>query len=820
MIKILLQNSIRQLIRNKLFAFLNILGLTIGISSCWLIFKFVNYELSYEQGLHGKELTYRLVNRISINGGEEKWSGGVSRPIFFALRDEMKWSKQPVPFFWFYAQSVKIPGINGRAPRIEELDFDGQIIETEESYFEMTDHIWLAGSKEGALSTPNQVVLTQDRANFYFPDEEYNDVIGQTLIYSDTIQKTITGVVADLHYPSELRGKEFFQLQKREKDNQLNEWTNTNSTDRVYVQASSDKELAHVYKQISMILDRKMTEYKTETKPPFTFDRNLELIPISESHFSTYMQEFGNDKTSKTIIYSLIALGAFLLVLACINYVNLTTAQIPRRSKEIGVRKTFGGSRKSLIIQMMTETLLLISISVIASYFISKLGFSLIGDLISEEIKTYNSPLAFSVFIFLILFTTLLTAGLYPSWLIAKVNAVEIFRNKGNIDTGRGHLNLRKILIVFQFIIAQVFIVASIIIGQQLRYTIGKDLGFNKEAVVLVDIPYRLRGQDNFTSKKKTLAIEIEKLKGVKEVSLGNPPLAGGFSSTMLQYNDPHKQEPYSQIVLKKEVDAKYLDFYELKLLAGNNLTVSDTTNGFVINETALRGFGFQNPQDALGKVIGQEGFIHPIVGVVQDFHSKDFYNTIEPLALLSGFNSNTFNVRLDQRGYADWSSTISQLRAIWSQFFPIENFDYKFLDESIYALYKKEQHLKRIINISTSIAIVLSCLGLFGLATISAYQRKKEIGIRKVLGASISGIMSMLSKDFMKMVFLAVLIASPIVWWLCSEWLQDFAYRIELSWMPFVLGAVLAVGAAMGTVSYQAVKAARLKPVDSLRDE
>lgn len=820
MFQLLFKNSIRHLKRNRLFTFLNILGLTIGISSCWVIFKFVNYELSYESGLANNEKIYRVVSRLKFEDNEEKWSGGISRPIFFALRDEIRSLERAVPVYKFFTQSVIIPERNGQPKRVEELDFESQITETENSYFDMVPYTWLAGNKNGALSNPNQVVLTEDRARFYFPDLNYEEVIGKTLIYSDTLQKTVTGIVANLNYPTEFKGKEFFQLQKREKDNTITEWTNTNGSDRVYLEAKDTKNLESAFNQILNIVEKKYEEYKKEIKPIGAFSRNLELVPLKKSHFLTDIQESGIEKTSKTVVYGLIAVSIFLLVLACINYINLTTAQIPQRSKEIGIRKTFGGSKKSLIYQMMIETGIIITVSIITSYFVSKLGFSLLGNLISQNAKDYNSPVVFGLFIFVVLLFTLVVAGLYPSWLITKVNAIDIFRSKGNVSTGKGNFNLRKVLIVFQFIIAQIFIVAAIIIGQQLQYTIKKDLGFNKDAVVIVDIPYKLYRSDNFTTKKNTLRVELEKLTGIKEVSLGNQPLSDDYSSTLFLYISADEPEPVTQIVYKKEVDSKYLDFYGLKLLAGNNLAVSDTTNGFVINETALRGFGFKTPQEAIGKIVGQKGFEHPIVGVVQDFHAKDFYNQIEPLALLSGFNSNTYNIRLNQANFKEWQAVMASVKSKWSEFFPEENFEYKFLDEAILSLYKKEQQMQKITDISTSIAIVLSCLGLFGLATISAYQRTKEIGIRKVLGASISGIVGMLSQDFVKMVLIAILIASPIVWWACNKWLEDFVYRIEISWFPFVFGGLIAITAALITVSYQAVKAAKVNPVDSLRNE
>ena len=821
MFQLLFKNSIRHLKRNKLFTFLNILGLTIGISSCWGIFKFTNYELSYENSLANHEHIYRIVSRLKFEDKAENWNGGISRPIYSALRDDVRGLDQVVPVFQSYISNVSIPSENGQLKRLEEFNFfDSQIINTEESYFDMISYRWLAGKKEGSLSNPNQVILTQERAQFYFPNVAYEDIIGKSLLYSDSVQRNVSGIVANLEYPTEFKAQEFFLLQNREEDNTISAWTNTSGSDRVYIQAKDEESLRSAYNQISNIVEVKFQQYKQEIKPTFKFARNLEIMPLKDSHFSTYIKEWGMEKVSKNLIYGLIGVSIFLLIIACINYINISTAQIPQRAKEIGIRKTLGGSKYSLIVQMMIETFIIISIAIIASYFTSKLGFYILGDLISQQVRDYNNPLVFGVFIMVVLIFTLLFAGLYPSWLVSRVNAIDIFRNKGHMANGRGNLNLRKVLIIFQFVIAQIFIVAAIIIGQQLRYTVQKDLGFNKEAVALIDIPFKLSDQDNFSTKKKTLAVELEKIPGIKQVSLGQQPLANGANSTMMEYYPEEYTEPIVQLLYKKEVDDKYLDFYQLQLLAGNNLSVSDTNNGFVINETALRAFGFKNPQAAIGKIIGQKGRTFPIVGVINDFHAKTFYTAIEPMALISGPNSNTYNIRFAASDLRDSQTILAHVKREWSQFFPTADFNYTFIEDAIFDLYKKEQQLQKITNISTSIAIILSCLGLFGLTTISAFQRTKEIGVRKVLGASISGIVSLLSKDFIKMVSIAILIASPIVWWLCGRWLNDFVYRIEISWLPFIFGGLIAMISALITIGYQAIKAAKVNPAESLRDE
>ncbi len=821
MIQLQFKNSIRYLKRNKLFTILNIIGLTIGISACWVIFKFVSYELSYEKGLQNKENIYRIITKIKLEDNDPQWNGGASRPIYFALRDDINNLQRVVMVSRFYTEGIIIPADGNRPKRIEELGIDDQIVATENPYFDMVSYTWLAGNKEEALSNPTNVVLTEERAKFYFPNRRYDQIIGKTLIYSDSLNRTVTGIVASLDYPTEFKGQEFIQLQKRDKDNSITEWTNTSNSDKIYIQAENKVKAESAFAQINNVLAKKIQQYKNEINPPFKSERNLEMMPITDSHFANYLHEFNEEKTSKNVIIGLIGIAVFLLSLASINYINLTTAQIPQRYKQVGIRKTLGATRRSLIFQIMIETSLIIIFSLLASVFVSHLALTFLEELISPQVLNYSSPGVFVLFIAAVLVFTLFAAGLYPSWLISKVNPIDIFRNKGYLNFTKNGFNPRKILIVLQFIIAQVFIVASLIIGQQLKYTIKKDLGFSKDAVVLLDIPYKIHQTENFHGKKNTLAEEIKKIPGIKEVSMGSPPLSALVSSTGSLYKDRENKEPISILIFKKYIDREYIKFYRLKLLAGENLHTSDTTNSYVINETARKNFGFKNPQEAIGKIVGQKGFEFPIVGVIEDFHARDFYTPIEPLALMmDNYNSNTYNIRLDLTNKKDWQSTLLKVKEEWTKFFPEDSFDYKFFDESIAALYKKEQQLYRLTNISTTIAILLGCLGLFGLATITAFQRTKEIGIRKVLGASVSGIARMLSIEFVKTVFIAILIASPVVWWACSKWLQDFVYRIEITGSPFIIGGLLTISSALVTVGYQAIKAAKVNPVESLRDE
>lgn len=819
--KVIFANSIRHLLRNKLYTLLNILGLSIGISACWVIYRFVSYELSYENKIENGEHTYRLISRFGEDG-EFNFSGGISSPIYFYMKEELMGIKRVVPVFKRFTKSVRIPIGEKNDRKKENFDLtDQNIISTEGNYFDMVSYEWLAGDKKHALDNPSNVVLTDSRAKYYFPNTSFEKILGRTLVYDDSVQVSVTGVVRALDFPTEFKGEEFLLLDKSKYDLSLGNWTNTNSSDMVYFQTEGAKSADEVLKNVQQKVNDNWNLFKQENKVNFTYNRQIEKLPLLESHFATDVKDTSMDKISKKVIYGLIGTAIFLLVLACINYINLTTAQLPHRNKEIGIRKTLGSSAGHLISQVMHETAIVVSFAIIISGMISHFAIGALGDFFGPDKVEFYNPRSFLLFLGTILIFTVLLAGIYPSWIVTKVNAASIFRNKGQLNLTRDRINLRRALIIFQFVVAQVFIVSALIIGKQMAFTIHKELGFDKDAVITMDIPYKLRDSENYSSKRKTLIEELRKSPGIKNVSLGQKPMEDQVSSSVFNHVTPGYDEPEMKRIYFKSVDTAYLELYGLELIAGQNLLPSDTVSSFVINESAVGMFGFKSPDDAIGKLIGQGNRRFPIMGVIKDFHITNFYNVIEPMALRSHMgNVSTINIRIETNQENRIKGTIGRLNEKWNEFFPKEDFNYRFYDESIAELYKKEQQLLKLTNISTVIAMLISCLGLFGLATIIAFQRRKEIGIRKVMGASVPGIISLLSKDFMKTVCLSILIASPIVWWAMNRWLQDFAYKIEVDWMPFLFGGTISILAALLTVSYQSLQAARTNPVDSLKDE
>lgn len=814
MLKNHLKTSLRHLWRKRLFTALNILGLAIGISSCWIIYRIIQHEFSYDAQMPHQERIYKVVSAFA---SDDKM-GGVSAPLYQGIREEIPGLDHVVPLFYQWINAVEIK----RETKADFIKDDPQqIAATDRAYFEMLPYTWLAGSKTDALDAPESVVLTASRAQEYFPGVRPEHVLNKTITYfgRDTVQRTVTGIVADYYRPSEFTAQEFLTLPEKTFEKYM--WTNTNGSDKLYLQFRAGANVTAILDQINKLDQRHWKAFEEERGSPMKRGKSYELLPLKDIHFATNVSDYGVRKTSKAVLYGLVGIGVFLLILACINYINMSVAQIPQRGREIGVRKTLGSNRWHLIGQFLLETFLTTLFSSILAFAFILLGFWIVNDIIPEGLTPYSSIRLFLTFTLSLTLLITLLAGLYPSWLITRVKTASVFKNFFSGASSMRRFSLQKVLIVFQFVIALMFIVSTIIVSTQLRHTLKADMGFNKEAIVLVDVPWKYQNNPRYKDKQFTLLNQLRNLPGIENIALGSAPLSSGYSSSPFELISD-KKDPAGIQVFKKWIDTAYLSMYQMELLAGRNLHHSDTTNEFIINETATKAFGFKSPQEAVGKRMRQTGnSTFSIVGVVKDFHSQDFYTSIEPLALMSDKRSLlTFNIKLNTRNPNQWQATLKTIKKQWDSIYPPDAFQYHFYDETLEALYIQERQLAKLINLATAITILISCLGLFGLATLTAFQRTKEIGIRKVLGATVSGIITMLSKDFIQLICLAFLIASPIAWWGMNKWLEDFIYRVDIEWWMFAVAGLSTVCIALLTVSFQAIKAAIANPVDSLRNQ
>ncbi len=816
MIKKYFTPALRHLWRQPLFTTLNIFGLAIGISACWVIYRIASYEFSFEKNIPDAAHIYSLVTGYG-QGDHAGAMNAVPKPLYQSIEKEATGITRAVPVFRKNVFDVKVNTVEGNPIVFSERK---AVVSTSPNYFSMLPYRWLAGNPTKALTAPDQVVLTQSCAQLYFPGKSPAEILNRTITYNggDTVTRTVVGVVADLKGNTEFNNQEFCSLP--EKEYTQNDWNNTNGGDKVYVQLMPQADPSRVESTINTIHDRKTLEIHKLEDLTYDWKSHYKLLPLLESHFAMNVYDSDVHKANKKVIFSLIGVALFLLILACINYINMGIASIPQRAKEIGVRKTLGSSRSILIIQFLCETLISTLVASMLAYGLGLAEFAFLKDIVPEGIRPTEGIWSLGLFILIISLTVTLLSGLYPGWLITKVKTVNVFRHAFILKNRGGRVTLQRSLIVLQFVIAIVFITGAVIVGQQLRYMLYSDMGFTGDAVMVTDIPLYLDNRAP-ASSRFSLLDELKTIPGVQQACFGEQPLGEGCSSWGgITYNLAAKN-PQKGTVYHKTIDTSYLSLYGIHLLAGRNLSASDTSREWLINLSAAKKMGFTSPQEAIGKMFGQdESRLMPIVGVVNDFHFLKFYDNIDPIALtMDKSDFYCINIKLSGNPQ-DWPNTLKAIEQKWNTFYPQGSFSYHFYDEAIANLYKDERHLDTLINLTMIISIVISCMGLFGLAVLTAFQRTKEIGIRKVMGASVPSIMGLLSKEYLRLVFLAFILATPITWLAMNKWLQHFAYRLPLHWWLFAVSGIIALCAALLTVGYQAWKAAKTNPVISLRTE
>ncbi len=801
----------RQLWRNKLFTTLNILGLSIGIAAAWIIFRMVAFEYSYDKKQPDSDRIYQVVVRNMFEGKEGSF-GGVASGLLPVLLKDVSGLEKVAPMYYQFNDAVSV--VNDQGVVNSTITPSRKMIATTTDFFALLDYQWLAGDPATALESPDQIVLTQTRAAKYFPDVSPENLLGRVITFNDTTSRQISGILKDLEYLNSFEADEFIPLSQENLTNDF--WGGYTSSELMYVKLAKNVRPQQLLDQINAI----NTAKNKEDFAKYNFKSWYDLYPLKDKHFAA---EFGqNTRTAdKKILYGLIAIGAFLLALGCINYINLSTALIPQRAKEIGIRKTLGSSPRNIIYRFLNETALITFFATLLAFGLSCLAVNALEDFIPSEMKSHVNYGQFAIFLILLIISITALSGIYPAWLITKVQTVNVLKGQVTGSSQPRKFNLRRGLIVFQFLVAQFFIVCALIIGQQLRYTMTKDMGFNKDAVITIDIPYKAYSKEPYKNKQFVLKEILEKNPDIRAVALGNRPMESNMNSNIVYINNDTGKIMHQLHI--KHADTDLIPLYEMKLLAGRNLQPSDTMREFVINETAIKTFGLGTPENAIGKNIffANNDKAYPIVGVVRDYHQFGIQSKFNPTGISSQKSRlSTVSIKLPAEHPEKWSSAIADIENNWNELYPGFDFKYRFYDEIIENMYKDEQKMSSLVKLATGISILISCLGLFGLATLTAYQRSKEIGIRKVLGASVAGIIQMLSKEFVLLISISILIASPLAWWAMNKWLESFAFRIDIQWWIFILAGLIAIVFAMITVSFQSVKAAVANPVDSLRDE
>jgi putative ABC transport system permease protein len=803
MMKNYIQYFWRNLIKNKSYALLNIIGLSAGLTCFALIALWVTDELSYDKFNTNHERIFRLTSTAKTQTGIEE-AAVTSAPMAKALKNDYPEVENTVRL----------------RMREEIVTHDNQqvlqpgILLTDPSFFDVFSYRITRGNAATALNEPYSIILTETAAKKYFGDK---DPMGQTLMLNmyDTTgyaaAYTVTGIMPDppknAHFTFNMLAS-FKTIEVARPDVlTIDGWDDAN----IYTYILLKKEVD--YKAFSDKIKQFYGKYIGELNNIWRSIYFYNLQPLADIHLRSHLQHEIAPTGSITKVYIFLTIGIFILLLASINYTNLATAHSIGRAKEVGIKKLVGASRKQLVLQYLSEAVFTAIIALLLSFVLSDLLKPFFYQVTDKSLSLFSSPLLVLFLLGVAIFLGLLS-GIYPAIVLSAFKPVTIL--KGSFKSSDKGILLRKSLVVLQFVITIVLITGIIIINSQMSFIKHKDLGYNKDALLFI----RVHGNTDVIKGYNAFKNELEKSPLISGMATSNSMIMGGLGTGGSETVDP-QGNPLQVNTAKLRVDTNYFNVYGIKLLAGRNFSRSasaNTVRQIIINETAVKRIGWKNNEDAIGKPFKMEDTKGVVVGVVKDFHFNSLEQAVEPLVIFPSDNHfSRITLKVDIKK-AD--KVIALMENTWKKFFPSALFDYDFVSQQIKEQYKSEERFSKIFLYFSLLSLLIACLGLYGLISYTVFQRTKEIGIRKVLGATSGRIAVILSSSFVKLVLFAYIISVPLAWYIMNRWLQDFAYRISLSLWMFITAGILVLFIALLTVSVQSIKAALANPVKNLRTE
>lgn len=805
--------AFRNLYKQRFYTFINILGLAVGIACCMLIVLFVMDELSYDQHFSNSDRIYRVAADMKFQDMQREIAV-VSAPMGYTMVEDFP---EVLAATRFRGRGTFMVKRKNAENNFKEQD----VIFADSTIFDVFGIQLLEGNPEVALHEPKKVVISQSAAEKYFPDES---PIGQVLTMDNRTDYQVSGVMRDLP-PNTHFHFDFLLSMTTLDESRQPVWLSHNFQTYVLVQEGTSQ--AALEEKMQGMLD-------TYVGPQLQQMMNIDvegfleqgnymryyLQPLTDIHLgSNLMAEF-EPNSDILYVYLFGAIAIFVLVIACINFMNLSTARSANRAREVGIRKVLGSFRSHLISQFLIESLIVCTLAFGLALLTAELSMPFFNSLSGKELSVpYGSWWLIPVLVTGIGLVGLL-AGLYPAFFLSSFQPIAVL--KGKLSGGARSSWLRGGLVVFQFFISIVLIVATLVVQRQLNFIQNKKVGFDREQMLIINDTYVMRDQV-YAFKE-----ELKQLPEVQNVTVtGFLPVEGYSNNNTAFWPEGKRDEDHQIIMSNWSVDHDYVNTLKMNVVEGRDFSLDFPTdsNAVILNETAVRNFGFENP---IGERIqtftgfpGDDGQMpvatYTVIGVVEDFHYESLREDIIALGLFIGRSRSLVNLRVDTD---EWRETISKVEAKWEQFVPGQPMSYQFLDEQFDKMYAAEQRLGKIFSIFTGMAIVVACLGLFALAAYMAEQRRKEIGIRKVLGASMGNIIALLTREFSLLIVIALIPASLVAWYGMNQWLQAYTYRISITWDVFVVAGLAALLIAWLTVSYQAMRAARINPVESLRDE
>jgi len=800
MIKNYIKTAVRSLMKNKGFTLLNVLGLSVGLATCLLIVFYVVDEFSYDRYNVNAARIYRVSEDVSLNGNHI-FSASTEKPLLDALKDFPQIEKEtriiPIGGLFLSPQKFYIRKGNTDIP-------EKNVTYAESGLFNVFTLPMVHGNPSTSLTDPHSAVITESTAKKYF---NRTDVVGQTLTINDTGLYKVTGVIKDIPAQSHFN-YDFILSYSSIPEYKATGWGYASIHNYLLLKPGTD-----VKKLESQIL---AIEIKNSFNPKiWTIGGNylkIELTPLLNIHLrsnaSYELTENGN--IEYVYIFSVIAI--FILLIACVNFMNLSTARSSSRAKEVGVRKVLGSARKYLIAQFLTESILVTLVSTIIAVVLALLALPLFNQMADKHLAFSPQSLSWLLPTLAIVVLVIgFLAGSYPAFYLSAFQPIEVL--KGKIAAGFKAGFLRSFLVVFQFSISIFLIIGTLVIYNQLNYIHTKSLGYNRSQMLVIKNAVTLGKQ------AKIFKQELKQIPGVINATMTIYLPTGDDRNITGLFPELPIDIKHDVLTEFWPVDEDYLNTLGIKLITGRNFSnqLASDTGAMIVNEAFVKKFGQKDP---LNKTLYRDTYgiqAYHIIGVVKDFHFSSLKDEIKPLAFYYDEDRGAITAKVNT---ANLPALMSQVQTQWKSLSPNQAFTYSFMDQDFDATYRSEQRIGTIFVSFTALAIAIACLGLFGLAAYAAEQRNKEIGVRKVLGASVSAIVSMLSMDFIKLVFVSILIASPIAWWAMNKWLEGFAYRVNISWWIIASAGGAAVLIAFITISFQSIKAAIANPVKSLRSE
>jgi putative ABC transport system permease protein len=808
MVKNYIKIALRNLWKSKGFSAINIIGLAIGLATCLLITLFVLDELSYDRYNTKASRIYRV-------DGDMKFG---SRQSTLAVEADAMGPtlKKDFPQVEQYVRFRKIGGllIKKGSENVQE----NSVIYADSTLFDVFTLPMIDGDPKTALREPNSIVLTATTARKYFNTTQ---VAGKNVIINNRDNYKITGVIKDIPSQSHFNF-DFFVSMATLEESRRNNWMSNNFNTYIVLKKEADpKQLeaqfdALVEKYVGPQIMQLLSNSLDDIKKSGNYERHV-LTPLTRIHlYSDKVSELGAN-SSIQYVYIFSAIAFFILLIACVNFMNLSTARSANRAREVGVRKVLGSLKGNLVMQFLTESILISCIALLLAGVLTYTMLPYFNQLAAKDIKIQilASPWLLPGLLLLVLITGLL-AGSYPAFYLSSFKPIQVI--KGKLAAGFKTSWLRSGLVVFQFVISIILIIATLVIYRQLHFIRSHKPGFNREQVLVI------HNSTPLGNKTKAFREELVKLPGVENATITSYLPTNGWRNENPLFADPGLDQKRAVSMQTWDVDDQYIPTLGMKLASGRNFSREFLTDsgGVIINEAAARKYGFTDP---IGKSLyyirdinnKDDISVLRIIGIVKDFNFNSLRQQVTPLALMLSESRGNMALRIRS---SNIPQLVAQIEKKYKAMAPGQPFDYTFMDEDFNNLYRTEQRMGVLAISFSALAILIACLGLFGLAAYAAEQRTREIGIRKVLGATVSNITTMLSKDFLKLVMLAAVIAFPLAWWVMHTWLQDFAYRTNISWWVFIMAGLVAALIAVVTVSFQTIKAALMNPVKSLKME